>query len=74
MMGYGGDNYGAGTRGGLGGRGGGRGGEPGRDDRGDPNADALCAGRKPEGKTDWPLAKGFPEELDKGLFWDGPIV
>lgn len=35
--------------------------------------DALCAGRKPEGNVP-PLAKGFAEELDKSLFWDGPIV
>jgi hypothetical protein len=70
MMGFGGDNGG----GGRGGRGGGRGGRGGRADRGDGKADALCAGRKPEGKAVPPMAKGFPEELDKSLFWDEPIV
>jgi len=36
-------------------------------------ADALCAGRKPEGVVVAPLAKGFAEELDKGMFWDEKI-
>ena len=35
--------------------------------------DALCAGRKPEGSA-MPLAKGFAKELDKSMFWDGPII
>ena len=35
--------------------------------------DALCAARKPEGRAP-PLAKGFPEELDKSMFWDEAIV
>ena len=33
----------------------------------------LYAGRKPEGRAP-PLAKGWPEELDRSMFWDGPIV
>lgn len=35
---------------------------------------ALCAGRKPEGMTVPPLAKGMAEKLDKSMFWDEPIV
>lgn len=35
--------------------------------------EGLCAGRKPEGNAP-PLAKGFAEELDKSMFWDGPIA
>lgn len=35
--------------------------------------DALCAGRKPEGRMP-PLAKGLAEEMDKSMFWDGPIA
>ncbi|KAH9880372.1 hypothetical protein IAQ61_000663 [Plenodomus lingam] len=35
--------------------------------------DALCAGRKPDVSAP-PLAKGFAEELDRSMFWDGPIV
>ncbi|KAF2713074.1 hypothetical protein K504DRAFT_340495, partial [Pleomassaria siparia CBS 279.74] len=59
-------------RGGRGGRGGGgRGGRGGRslDDR----EDGITAAIKPA-KEAPPLAKGFAKELDKGLFWDGPIV
>jgi hypothetical protein len=64
-------------RGGIGRGGGGtprgsRGGRLMRDDRNDGMTDALCAGRK-QGETP-PLAKGFPEELSKDMFWDGPIV
>ncbi|KAF1913070.1 hypothetical protein BDU57DRAFT_419958, partial [Ampelomyces quisqualis] len=57
-------------RGGFGG--GGRGGRNERKEEMDRNDGALCAGKKTgEGA---PLAKGFAEELDKGMFWDGPIV
>jgi hypothetical protein len=55
--------------GGMGG--GGRGGRAGQRD--DGKVDALCAGRKPERDAP-PLAKGFAEEMDKSMFWDGPIV
>lgn len=34
--------------------------------------DALCAGRKPEGNAP-PVAKGFAEELEKGMFWEEKI-
>lgn len=34
----------------------------------------ICVARKPPGKKVMPLAKGIPEELDKSLFWDGPIT
>ncbi|KAF2623254.1 hypothetical protein BU25DRAFT_180617 [Macroventuria anomochaeta] len=58
------------------GRGGARSGRGGRvgeaAGRNDGQLDALCAGRKPEGNA-LPLAKGFAEELDKSMFWDGPI-
>ncbi|OAL02961.1 hypothetical protein IQ06DRAFT_345935 [Phaeosphaeriaceae sp. SRC1lsM3a] len=63
-----------GGRGGRGGRagrgrwGGGR--EMGRDDG---KGDALCAGRKMEANAA-PLAKGMAEEMEKRMFWDGPIV
>lgn len=36
--------------------------------------DALCGGRKPESPAVPPLAKGMSEEMDKSMFWDGPIV
>jgi hypothetical protein len=39
----------------------------------DGQNDALCAGRKMNADAP-PLAKGFAEELDKSMFWDGPIV
>ncbi|KAH7071851.1 hypothetical protein BKA63DRAFT_554766 [Paraphoma chrysanthemicola] len=52
-----------------GGRGGGRGGRENQDG----TMDALVAGRKPAGGAP-PLAKNFAEELDKSMFWDGPIV
>ncbi|KAL6708080.1 hypothetical protein ACN47E_003514 [Coniothyrium glycines] len=41
--------------------------------RGDGQVDALCAGRRPEGRAP-PLAKGMAEEMDKSMFWDGPLV
>jgi hypothetical protein len=66
-MNGGGGGRGRGGRGGRG-RGGGRGGAMARD----PMWDPLIAGRKPS-ETCPPQAKGFPEELDKSLFWDGPI-
>lgn len=62
-------SYGSGSRGERGGRGSRGGGACGRND---VQLDALCAGRKPE-CTAPPLAKGFAEELDKSMFWDGPI-
>ncbi|KAI8941687.1 hypothetical protein NX059_002897 [Plenodomus lindquistii] len=52
---------------------GGRGGRGGRMEQDDGHADTLCAGRKPDSDAP-PLAKGFAEELDKSMFWDGPIV
>lgn len=73
-----GGGFGGGGRGGRGDFGGGRGqggGSVGRGGRGGSGGpDALCAGRKPEGGRVLPLAKGFAEELDKSMFWDGPIV
>ncbi|CAO2653694.1 Nn.00g031050.m01.CDS01 [Neocucurbitaria sp. VM-36] len=72
--------------GGMMGGGGGRGGARGRGERGSRGGrvggggeqrgglmDALCAGKKRESDAP-PLAKGFAEELDKSMFWDGPIV
>jgi hypothetical protein len=67
-MGYSDAGHGRVLRGGL------RGGRGSRNEPKDPNADALCAGRKPEGKVVPPLAKGFAEELNKSMFWDEPIV
>jgi hypothetical protein len=34
---------------------------------------ALCGGRKPAEAAP-PLAKGMAEEMNKGMFWDEPIV
>ncbi|KAF2014310.1 hypothetical protein BU24DRAFT_492970 [Aaosphaeria arxii CBS 175.79] len=36
--------------------------------------EGYTAAMKPPGKDVLPCAKGFPEELSKDLFWDGPIV
>jgi hypothetical protein len=80
MMGRGGRGGGGGGGGGMYGRGGGpsRGGMNGGG-RGGRNAgqsenvgDTLCAGRKPDGEAA-PLAKGTGD-MDKKLFWSGPIV
>lgn len=68
--GTGGGRGGRGGRGGVG-RGVGRGGGDGRG-AGMGALDPLCAGRKPEGNVA-PLAKGIAEELDRKLFWDGPV-
>jgi hypothetical protein len=54
-------------------RDGGRGGRVRREEQGDGKEDALCAGRQTE-KNSPPLAKGYAEELNKGMFWDEPIV
>ncbi|KAH9871007.1 hypothetical protein J1614_006581 [Plenodomus biglobosus] len=70
--GFGGSVRGGFGGGGMGGFGSGRG-KSAKVERDDGLADALCAGRKPEGGGA-PLAKGFAEELDKSMFWDGPIV
>ncbi|KAG9195192.1 hypothetical protein G6011_00312 [Alternaria panax] len=48
--------------------GGGRGG--GRYDR---QMEGLCAGRKPDFDAP-PMAKGMAEEMNRSMFWDGPIV
>jgi hypothetical protein len=61
--------HGGGGGGGRG-RGGARGGRAVKDDG---RLDALCAGRKPENDAP-PLAKGLTEEMDKSMFWDGPIA
>jgi hypothetical protein len=54
------------------GRGGAGGGRGGRNRNGDDGmADVLRAGMK-EGEAP-PLAKGIPDELDKSMFWEGPI-
>lgn len=75
MMGGGGDGRrGGGVEGGMGrgGRGGGRGGRGGGEG-GSGRVDSLRAGMKPEIDAP-PMAKGFAEELDKSMFWDGPII
>ncbi|KAF2998812.1 hypothetical protein E8E13_001596 [Curvularia kusanoi] len=70
--GNGGMRGGRGGRGGMGGRSGGvTGGGPMRGQAGG-QLDALCAARKPAHPA-LPCAKGIAEELDKSLFWDGPI-
>ena len=74
-MGHGGGGMGRGGGGGgfgdRGGRGGGRGGRAGEEQG--QHEDALCAGRKPDHDAP-PLAKGMAEEMDKSMFWDGPIL
>lgn len=70
MGGYG----GRGGRGGGRGRGGRWGRAAGEQQRDDGRGDALCAGRKMGGNGVPPLAKGMSEEMDKSMFWDGPIA
>ncbi|KAA8611721.1 hypothetical protein PtrSN002B_008435 [Pyrenophora tritici-repentis] len=74
-MGYMGQMMGRGGRGG--GRGsawGGRGGRGGRNAaREEVQDEGLCAGRKPDVEAP-PMAKGMAEEMDKSMFWDGPII
>jgi len=62
-----------GDRGGRGAARGGRGGGAGRGGRDDGMLEGLCAGRKPDYDCP-PMAKGMAEEMDKSMFWDGPIV
>jgi len=62
-----------GDRGGRGAARGGRGGGAGRGGRDDGMMEGLCAGRKPDYDCP-PMAKGMAEEMDKSMFWDGPIV
>jgi hypothetical protein len=69
---------GYGGRGGMdrGGRGAARGARAagaGRGAGGGGQLEGLCAGRKPDFDAP-PLAKGMAEEMDKSMFWDGPIV
>ncbi|KAF2846681.1 hypothetical protein T440DRAFT_541144 [Plenodomus tracheiphilus IPT5] len=63
------DQMGGGGHGGCGGAKG----RAGRPKVEDGYGNALCAGRKPEGDAP-PCAKGFAEELDKSMFWDGSIL
>ncbi|KNG49999.1 hypothetical protein DDE82_005172 [Stemphylium lycopersici] len=79
-LGFGGMSHGGGGGGGFGNRGGrGGGGGGGRSGGGrlgegqGQQEDALCAGRKPDYDAP-PLAKGMAEEMDKSMFWDGPIL
>ncbi|KAH6867956.1 hypothetical protein BKA58DRAFT_402377 [Alternaria rosae] len=62
-----------GERGGRGAARGGRGGGVGRSGRDDGMLEGLCAGRKPDYDCP-PMAKGMAEEMDRSMFWDGPIV
>ncbi|KAI4621388.1 uncharacterized protein J4E87_006604 [Alternaria ethzedia] len=62
-----------GDRGGRGAARGGRAGGAGRGGRDDGALEGLCAGRKPDYDCP-PMAKGMAEEMDKSMFWDGPIV
>lgn len=39
----------------------------------DRKDEGLVAGRRPDVDA-LPLAKGFAEELDRSLFWNGPII
>ena len=57
--------------GGMGAQGGGKG--KGQVGKGPEGSEGLTAAMAPAGDV-WPCAKGFAEELDRSLFWDGPIV